>query len=128
PFDLDPCSPINRPWDTAAKHYTIEDDGLRQDWGDSFCWVNPPYGPYTKIWMKRLSEHGNGVALIFARTDTKYFQDYVFGKADSLFFLAKRLYFCYPDGAPSKNNSGAPSVLIGYGPTACKRLLNCGLE
>lgn len=22
-FDLDPCSPIFRPWDTANKHYTI---------------------------------------------------------------------------------------------------------
>ena len=28
PFDLDPCSPINRPWDTARKHYTIENNGL----------------------------------------------------------------------------------------------------
>lgn len=27
-FDLDPCSPINRPWPTAANHYTIEDDGI----------------------------------------------------------------------------------------------------
>ena len=21
PFDLDPCAPVRRPWDTAAKHY-----------------------------------------------------------------------------------------------------------
>ena len=31
-FDLDPCSPIERPWDTAKKHYCILDDGLKQDW------------------------------------------------------------------------------------------------
>lgn len=42
PFDLDPCSPVNRPWDTARHHYTIEDDGLQQPWfGRVFC--NPPY-------------------------------------------------------------------------------------
>lgn len=41
-FDLDPCSPINRPWATAKNHFTIEDDGLRQKWfGRVFC--NPPY-------------------------------------------------------------------------------------
>ena len=41
-FDLDPCSPVNRPWDTARHHYTVEDDGLRQPWfGRVFC--NPPY-------------------------------------------------------------------------------------
>lgn len=32
-FDLDPCAPINRPWATADKHYTVEDDGLSQVWG-----------------------------------------------------------------------------------------------
>ena len=31
-FDLDPCSPINRPWDTAEKHYNIQDDGMKQTW------------------------------------------------------------------------------------------------
>ena len=40
-FDLDPCSPINRPWDTAKKHYTILDDGLTQPW-DGKVWCNPP--------------------------------------------------------------------------------------
>lgn len=32
PFDLDPCSPIRRPWPTADMHYTAEDDGLSQPW------------------------------------------------------------------------------------------------
>jgi hypothetical protein len=25
-FDLDPCSPVKRPWDTAHTHYSIEED------------------------------------------------------------------------------------------------------
>lgn len=32
PFDLDPCAPINRPWDMAARHYTVADDGLSKPW------------------------------------------------------------------------------------------------
>ena len=66
-FELDPCSPINRPWDTAAKHYTIEDNGLSLPWHGR-VWMNPPYGDATEMWMQRLAEHGNGIALIFART------------------------------------------------------------
>ena len=42
-FDLDPCSPIVRPWDTAKHHYTIHDDGLSQTWFGR-VWCNPPYG------------------------------------------------------------------------------------
>lgn len=46
PFDLDPASPIERPWPTAARHYTIEDDGLAQPWA-GMVWCNPPYGRET---------------------------------------------------------------------------------
>ena len=67
PFDLDPCSPINRPWPTAKMHFTIEDDGLRLPWHGR-VWMNPPYGPHTGMWLSKLADHRNGVALIFART------------------------------------------------------------
>ncbi|MFB5758983.1 DNA N-6-adenine-methyltransferase [Paenibacillus medicaginis] len=45
-FDLDPCVPINRPWDTAKNHYTIEDNGLKKKWFGK-VWMNPPYGEET---------------------------------------------------------------------------------
>lgn len=51
-FDLDPCSPINRPWDTAKEHYTILDNGLLKPWKGR-CFVNPPYGKETKKWLQR---------------------------------------------------------------------------
>lgn len=41
-FDLDPCSPINRPWPTAGIHYTVEDDGLSKPWFGR-VWCNPPH-------------------------------------------------------------------------------------
>jgi len=63
-FDLDPCSPIKRPWDTAKTHYCIEDNGLDKEWFGR-VWCNPPYGRETFVWLSKLASHGNGVALIF---------------------------------------------------------------
>lgn len=71
-FDLDPCSPTDRPWDTAKIHYTKIDDGLAKPWHGR-VWLNPPYGNKTKSWLSRLALHGNGIALVFARTETKSF-------------------------------------------------------
>ena len=76
--------------------------------------VNPPYGREIEDWMKKMVEHNNGVALVFARTDAKWFQRYVFVKATSLLFLNKRISFCNPDGIKG-GRSAASSVLAFYG-------------
>lgn len=112
-FDLDPCSPINRPWSTAKKHYTTEDNGLIQKWeGRVFC--NPPYGDEAEDWMRLCIKHGNCIAFTFARTDTKWFQKLVFGSADALFFLQGRVSFYHSTGIKG-GTAGAPSVLIAFG-------------
>lgn len=127
PFDLDPCAPIHRPWPTAERHYTIEDDGLSLPW-DGFVWLNPPYGSReTWRWLDRLAEHGNGLALIFARTETAGFFEHVWARADALLFLEGRLFFHHVDGSRAAHNSGAPSVLVAYGPDAAARLADCDL-
>jgi hypothetical protein len=113
-FDLDPCAPLFRPWPTAKHHFTIEDNGLIQQWFGR-VWMNPPYGKVLGSWLERLARHGNGIALTFARTDTEAFQRHVFPKADSLLFIEGRLNFYTVAGTRSKMNSGAPSILIAYG-------------
>lgn len=113
-FDLDPCSPVNRPWDTARNHLTIIDNGLIHDWYGR-VWVNPPYGKGTGRWLEKLSEHKNGLALIFGRTETQMFHDFVWNRAFAILFLKGRLQFYKPDGTkPNTSNAGAPSVLIAY--------------
>lgn len=126
-FDLDPCSPKNRPYDTARVHYTIDDNGLIQPWFGQ-VWLNPPYGRYIDSWMKRMSEHGLGVSLVFARTDTIWFQEFVFPVADSILFLKGRLNFLHAGGIKSMQNAGAPSLLIGYGEENVNRLNDSGLK
>ena len=123
-FDLDPCAPKIRPWDTAKEHY--HELGLMKPWHGR-VWLNPPYGNEAQHWLKRLVQHGNGIALIFARTETKAFFNHVWDDATALLFIKGRLTFCYVDGSEAENNSGAPSVLIAYGQDNAEVLKNCGI-
>lgn len=127
-FDLDPCSPIERPWETAARHLTIEDDGLSTEWGGAHvrAWLNPPYGQETGRWLAKLARHGNGIALIFARTETEMFFKWGWERADAMLFLRGRISFHKIDGT-IRGNAGAPSVLIAYGSANAECLRTCGV-
>lgn len=113
-FDLDPCCPEVMPWPTAGRMMTQVEDGLSKPWFGR-VWLNPPYGRYTEQWMEKLARHGNGIALIFARTETKIFFPWVWNHAGALLFLKGRVHFHHLDGTRAAMNSGAPSVLIAYG-------------
>lgn len=113
-FDLDPCAPTTRPWDTARAHYTINDDGLSKDW-DGRVWLNPPFGREAAAWLRKLARHGNGIALIPARTETRMFYESVWGVADAICFIRGRPHFHYVDGRRAVANSGAPIALVAYG-------------
>ena len=124
-FDLDPCSPENRPWDTAKKHYTKNENGLLLPW-EGRVWCNPPYGAEAKYWLKRCAEHGNCTAITFARTETKMFFDSVWDNAYALFFFKGRLKFHRVTGEPGLS-AGAPNVLIAYDQANAEALAKSGL-
>ena len=126
-FDLDPCAPINRPWDMAINHFTIKDNGLSKKWSGRI-WLNPPYGNEAIGWLSRIAEHGNGILLIFARTETKMFFKYVWDKADAVLFLKGRIRFFYVDGTISNFSGGAPSCLVAYGEENVTALINSGIK
>lgn len=111
-FDLDPCSPMSRPWPTALRHLTLADDGLDRPW-QGRVWLNPPYsevGP----WVARMARHGRGTALVFARTETDWWQRFVWSSASCVLFLSGRVSFYRADGTPA-GSPGAPSALAAYG-------------
>lgn len=131
-FGLDPCHPAARlPWVPAYETYHLPDDGLALPWFGS-VWCNPPYGPETARWLKRMHEHRNGVALVFARTDARWFHDYAV-PADALCFVQGRLKFVGPDGKPKPgkdgkvSSAGAGSLLIAWGEECAAALDGCGL-
>lgn len=113
-FTLDPCAtPENA---KCAKYYTKEQDGLAHSWGGETVFCNPPYGREIGKWVKKCyeeSRHATIVMLIPARTDTAYFHDYIYGKAE-ITFLRGRLKF-ERDGAPSQP-APFPSMIVEYSP------------
>lgn len=125
-FDLDPCAAVGQPWRTADLQYTIEDDGLAQDW-DGFVWCNPPFGPKAALWLARMAEHKNGIALVPARTETRWFVNHIWGHADAVLFMHGRPHFHYLNGDRAPANSGAPICLVAYGQEAHIRLWTSGL-
>lgn len=102
-FTLDPCA--NDDNHKCAKYYTEQQDGLAQDWGGEIVFCNPPYGRAIGAWVKKCYEESRKpntlvVMLIPARTDTSYFHDYIYHKAE-LRFIRGRLHFNEaPQGAP----------------------------
>lgn len=96
----------------CEKHYTIEEDGLTQDWSGEVVWANPPYGPPLAKWVEKAhNEMKLGaviVMLIPARTDTRWWQKYISGDPSvEVKFLAGRLKF-----GNSKNSAPFPSALV----------------
>lgn len=125
PFDLDPATPEQGMlWRTARKMLKPSDDGLAMAWPKkSFVWLNPPYGRGMDAWLSKAAEHGNGVALIFARMETSCMHASVLThpNASAVVFTRGRLSFCREDGTPGK---ACPmgSIFVAYGAKASKRL------
>ncbi len=120
-FDLDPCASTSQPWSCARDAFTVEQDGLAHDWWGN-VWLNPPYGPHTKVWVARLAKHGKGIALIYARLETRLWQKNIFPTAIGYLFPAKRIQFYLPDGSKPKSGSTAPSALIAWGKANADKL------
>ena len=108
-FTLDPCSTDANA--KCEKHYTRQQDGLAQDWTGETVFCNPPYGREMPKWIAKCYNHmmgggGTAVMLIPARTDTKAFHDYIYGKAE-IRFIKGRLKF-----GGSNNSAPFPSMVV----------------
>lgn len=108
-FDLDVAS--NDENALCEKHYTQEDDGLSQEWSGT-VWCNPPYGRQIGRWMEKAAKSNRGgvtVCLVPARTDTRWWHDWIVGHATEVRFIRGRLKFGGSDsGAPF------PSAVVIY--------------
>ena len=124
-FDLDPCSPgKGKSWVPATYHYTKADDGLNKAWFGR-VWLNPPYGQETPEWLRKLQQHGNGIALVFARTDTEWFH-LIAAKADVIAFMVGRVRFMRYDGTRG-GSPGCGSMLLAWGKECSEILVSAGI-
>lgn len=121
-FDLDVAAPEGGvPWLPCSYFITEKQDGLKLPWG-GFVWCNPPYGKFTPAWMSKMAEHNNGIALVFARTDTEWFHNSIAGVASGILFLKGRVKFVDGYGATGGGGAGCGSMLVAYGDRALTAL------
>lgn len=109
PFTLDAAASDDNY--KVATYFTQNDDSLSQDWGNNRVFLNPPYGRALKDWVRKGYEEGQKdntivVMLIPARTDTKYWHDYVM-KADEIRFVRGRIKF-----GDETNSAPFPSAVV----------------
>jgi hypothetical protein len=90
-------------------------------------WLNPPFGREAVKWLRKLATHGDGIALIPARTETAMFYECIWNVADAVCFMKGRPHFHYVDGRRASANSGAPICLIAYGKNNVLALHKAGL-
>lgn len=112
-FTLDPCATrANR---KCKLHFTKREDGLKQDWRKHRVFCNPPYGRAMRDWAQKCFVASRAGALVVllahARTDTRWFHDWVYGKAEEIRFVRGRLRF--GDG---KQSAPFPSLVAVYRP------------
>lgn len=126
-FDMDVASPgaEDVPWIPAKQHLTILDNGLIAAWRGR-VWLNPPYGSETPHWIAKFCNYGNeGIMLVFARTDTRWFHEYA-TKCDAFLFIRGRVKFIRGDGYVG-SGCGAASLLIAKGYRCVEALQNSNL-
>ena len=104
----------------CAQYFTRKDDALKQDWHPyKRIWLNPPYGRVMPQWMeKAYRESRKGcmvVCLVPARTDTRWWHEFVHDKA-LVTFVRSRLKFRNPTKCPNRDgNTVFPSAVVIYG-------------
>lgn len=126
-FALDPASPPGGlPWLPAVVHFDREADGLVQEWF-GFVWLNPPFGREVGRWMRKMADHGDGIALVAARINTRWWHDTVAAHATGTCELRKRPYFINEKHERAPFNSGGDIVLVAYGEHAYDVLKRSGL-
>lgn len=99
----------------CEKFFTAQNCGLSQSWEGETVFLNPPYSD-VGTWMKKAAEEGSSAtvaALVFARTDTRWFHDHVLPTAAEIRFIKGRLSF-FREG--KRGAAPAPSMLVIFRP------------
>jgi site-specific DNA-methyltransferase (adenine-specific) len=109
-FDVDACAISENA--KCRKFYTPEEDGLSKDW-DKTTWCNPPYGRKIGDWVRKAyyqsKKFGSTIVMLLpARTDTKWFHEYIYNKDwIEIRFVKGRLKF-----GGSKWNAPFPCMVV----------------
>lgn len=126
-FDLDPATPVHPKWRTADVMFNKEDDGLSKEWfGRVF--LNPPYSnPLVGQFMKRMAEHGNGIALIVPKLGTKMFREVIYPACSGIYILKDRIKF-FDENWVQQKSPICQSMLVAFGDDNLEAIRKSGLQ
>ena len=114
-FSLDPCCTHDNA--KCKKHFTLDEDGLQQDWSGETVFMNPPYGREISSWMRKAFEESQRgaavVCLVPSRTDTDWWHRYAMRGEIRLF--RGRLKF-----GGHQNSAPFPSAVVVFRPATHK--------
>ena len=107
-FNLDPCATNEN--HKCERYFTKEQNGLLQKWGGHTVFCNPPYSCIAK-WVEKAyreaqQDNTTVVLLIPARTDTRYFHDFIMHRSE-IRFIRGRLRF-----SGHENSAPFPSMVV----------------
>jgi phage N-6-adenine-methyltransferase len=108
-FNLDPCATKENA--VCKNYFTKEDDGLEKSWEGHTVFMNPPYDRSIYKWVQKAyyeADHCIVVALLPARTDTKWFHEFIYGQFEPV-FIKGRLKF-----GGSKHGAPFPSMVVTF--------------
>jgi site-specific DNA-methyltransferase (adenine-specific) len=112
-FTLDVCANSHNA--KCRNFFCPLEDGLTKEWGRNICWMNPPYGKWLPLWLRKGYQESlkdaTVVCLIPSRTDTAWWHDIVI--KGEIRFLRGRLKF--GDG---KKTAPFPSAIVVFRPQA----------
>ena len=108
-FTLDPCA--SKENHKCDKYFTIEQNGLLQDWSGESVFVNPPYCGKTGKWVEKAyneSKKNNTIVVMLlpCRPDVSWFHDFCLPYGE-IRFIRGRLKF-----GGSKNSAPFPSMIV----------------
>lgn len=112
-FTLDPSSSEKN--HKCDKYFTLSENGLEKSWKGERVFCNPPYGREIVKWIEKgysevLSNDCQVVVfLIPARTDTRYFHDYIYNQFE-IRFIKGRIKF--EKNKISQSSAPFPSMIV----------------
>ena len=117
-FSLDVCAEEETA--KCKNFFTKEMNAFNYKW-EGVCYMNPPYGREIGKWIEKAYVESLGgatvVCLIPARTDTKYWHEFIFPHAHEIRFIKGRLKF-----GNSKNSAPFPSALVVFKNERCQKV------
>jgi len=88
-FTVDVCASNNN--HLVARYYTLDTDGLRQDWTGEIVWCHPMFDTFIGKWVEK-AYHSRAltVLLLPAATHTRYFHRYIYHNPNAEFIFLEK--------------------------------------